>query len=182
MERAAPTCLGYVFSPAPSAQRYMNTTPEIQDLVNTFASQLSLLVRRTALEQVAAALGSEGSAPKRRGPGRPKGATNTAPKAQRGGKRVRRSAEDLAGMSDAILAHVKANPGQRGEQIAAALNTDVGTMRKPMKALIAKKVVKTEGQRRGMTYMLSGAAAATASKAASAPKAKRGGKRGKKAA
>jgi hypothetical protein len=32
-------------------------------------------------------------------------------------------------MSDALFAHVKANPGQRGEQIAAALKTDVGTMR-----------------------------------------------------
>jgi len=81
-------------------------------------------------------------------------------------------------MSDALLAHVKANPGQRGEQIAAALGTDVGTMRKPMKLLIAKKLVKTQGQRRGMTYSVPGAATP---KAAPAPKAKRGGKRGKKA-
>lgn len=153
----------------------MKSTSDIDALVASFASDLSLLVRRMALEQVMTALGGDAAAPVRRGPGRPKGSTNAAPSApkstgKRGGKRVRRSAEDLAGMGDALLAHVKANPGQRGELIAAALGTDVGTMRKPMKLLIAKKLVKTQGQRRGMTYWLSGAAPA---KSAPAPKAKR---------
>ena len=58
----------------------------------------------------------------------------------------------MEGMSESLLAYVKKNPGQRGEQIAAALKTDVGTMRAPMKILIAKKKVRTKGQRRGMTY------------------------------
>ena len=156
----------------------MKSNSEIDALVASFASDLSLMVRRMALEQVMQALGGDAPAPARRGPGRPKGSSNAAPaapKAKRGGKRIRRSAQDLAGMSDALLAHVKANPGQRGEQIAAALKTDVGTMRKPMKLLIAKKLVKTHGQRRGMTYSLPGTAAP---KAAPAPKAKRG--KGKK--
>lgn len=165
-----------------------NTNSDVQSLVADFTAQLSLMVRRAALEQVRAALEAGGEVPipyltppTRRGPGRPKGSSNAAPaapKSKRGGKRVRRSAEDLAGMSDALLAHVKANPGQRGEIIAAALGTDVGTMRKPMKLLIAKRLVKTAGQRRGMTYMAAGAA--PAAKAAAAPKSKRGGKLGKK--
>ena len=158
----------------------MKSNADIDALVASFASDLSLMVRRMALEQVMQALGGHASAPARRGPGRTTGTSNAAtasPKAmgKRGGKRIRRSAEDLAGMSDALLAHVKANPGQRGEIIAAALRTDVGTMRKPMKNLIAKKLIKTQGQRRGMTYWLPGAAPA---KAAPAPKAKRG--KGKK--
>jgi hypothetical protein len=154
----------------------MKSNSDIDALVASFASDLSLLVRRMALEQVMTALGGDGAAPARRGPGRPKGSTNAAPSAPKElGKRVRRSAEDLAGMSDALLAHVKANPGQRGEIIAAALRTDVGTMRKPMKLLIAKKLVKTQGQRRGMTYWLPGS---TPAKSAPAPKAKRG--KGKK--
>jgi hypothetical protein len=155
----------------------MKTNADIDALVNSFAADLSLMVRRMALEQVMQALGGDMATPVRRGPGRPKGSSNAAlaaPKAsgKRGGKRIRRSAEDLAGMSDALLAHVKANPGQRGEQIAAALGTDVGTMRKPMKLLIAKKLVKTAGQRRGMTYTAGGAPAAKA--APKAVKAKRG--------
>jgi hypothetical protein len=51
-----------------------------------------------------------------------------------------------------LLAYVKSNPGSRGEQIAAALGTDVNTMRPVMKALIADGKVGTKGERRGMTY------------------------------
>ena len=54
--------------------------------------------------------------------------------------------------TEALLAHIKAHPGQRGEGIAAALGTTTGAMRPVMKKLIESKQVKTKGQRRGMTY------------------------------
>jgi len=38
-----------------------------------------------------------------------------------------------------VLAHVKENPGQRGEQIAAALGTDTKTLRGAMKRLIEER-------------------------------------------
>ena len=66
--------------------------------------------------------------------------------------RIRRSAVNLEEMSESLLTHVAHNPGQRGEQIAAALGTDVTTMRRPMKQLIADRKIKTKGQRRGMCY------------------------------
>lgn len=70
-------------------------------------------------------------------------------------QRVRRSGVNIEQLADALLEHVEKHPGQRGEQIAAALGTDVGTMRRPMKQLISEKKVKTKGQRRGMAYFAS---------------------------
>jgi len=57
--------------------------------------------------------------------------------------------DDLPG---ALLSYVRSNRGQRSEQIAAALSTDAGTLRPVMKRLIAAGQIRTEGQRRGMTY------------------------------
>jgi hypothetical protein len=51
-----------------------------------------------------------------------------------------------------LLSYVAAHPNSRGEQIAAALNTDTHTMRPVMRRLIESKKVKTRGERRGMTY------------------------------
>ena len=66
--------------------------------------------------------------------------------------RARRSAARTSEFSEAILAYVRSNPGQRGEQIASALGTDSTTMRPAMKRLIVAGMVSTEGARRGMTY------------------------------
>jgi hypothetical protein len=66
--------------------------------------------------------------------------------------RGRRSSGGDEVMADVLLNHIREHPGQRGEQIAAVLRTDVGTMRPTMKKLIEADKVKTRGQRRGMTY------------------------------
>jgi hypothetical protein len=76
-----------------------------------------------------------------------------AAKGSSGAPRARRaSAEDLG---DRLLSHVKAHPGQRGEEIAAALGTDTYSMRPSMKKLIEAREVRTEGKNRGMRYFLS---------------------------
>lgn len=68
------------------------------------------------------------------------------------GVRARRSPGELSDLSDALLAYVRNNPGQRGEEIAVAMATNSGTIRPVMKRLIEDGKVTTEGQRRGMTY------------------------------
>jgi hypothetical protein len=65
---------------------------------------------------------------------------------------LRRGAAANDDLPDALLSYVRSNPGQRSEHIAAALSTDAGTLRPVMKRLIAAGRVRTEGQRRGMTY------------------------------
>lgn len=75
------------------------------------------------------------------------GASRTA-----GSGRVRRTAGEVSDLRDALLHHVRSHPGQRGEEIAAALATDSGTIRPVMRRLIEDGKVTTEGQRRGMTY------------------------------
>ena len=68
------------------------------------------------------------------------------------GGRVRRSAGEISNLGDSLLNYVRNNPGHRGEEIAAAMATDSGTIRPVMKKLISAGKVETKGQRRGMTY------------------------------
>ena len=62
--------------------------------------------------------------------------------------RPRRAVEEVD-----LLQHVQKHPGQRGEQIAAALGTDTKSMRPAMRKLIDDHKVKTRGERRGMVYL-----------------------------
>lgn len=122
-----------------------STRSSITSLLESFAEQIEALVRQQALDRVTSALGGVGtSSPARGRRGRPKGS-----KTARGGKR---SSAGVDAMSERLLAHVKKHPGQRGDQIAKAMRSDVKTIRLPMKKLIAARKVKTKGQRRGMTY------------------------------
>lgn len=128
---------------------------DIQNLINDFTTQLSTLVRRSALEQVLGALQGDTTTTTRKIGGAGNTSKVKVVRLGRAKKGSRRSADDVSAMGETLLDFVKKNPGQRGEQIAKALRTDVGTMRLPMKALIAAKKIKTKGQRRGMTYFAS---------------------------
>jgi predicted ArsR family transcriptional regulator len=76
-----------------------------------------------------------------------------APKAERNVLAPRRGrAPSSAVSADAVLEHVRAHPGQRGEEIATALGTSTAALRPVMKRLIADGAVKTKGERRGMRY------------------------------
>ena len=67
-------------------------------------------------------------------------------------ERAVRRRGNIEGLADSLLTYVIDNPGLRGEQIAAALETDTKTMRPAMQRLIGENKIKSKGQRRGTTY------------------------------
>jgi len=122
----------------------MPNQPDLQSLVEDFTNQLTLLMRRAALEEVHAKLSlaiGDVSAPKRQ--------------VRRTGKRGRPgkfTPEQLEKHGASIVALLKKTPGARSEQLSAAMKMDAATLRIPLKALIKAKKIKVKGQKRGTTY------------------------------
>lgn len=80
---------------------------------------------------------------------KPRGArVRTAGRAR--AKGAKRSPEELEALTKNVLLHVKKHPGQRVEQIAAALGTSTKELALPVLKL--GKALKTQGQRRGTKY------------------------------
>jgi hypothetical protein len=135
-----------------------NTTDHaIRTRIDSFLAELSQLVKQQALEAVHEALG-DGAAPRRRrGPGRPRGSGRRGPgrppRAAKG-KRVRRSAEDLAKIGARVLTHVRSKKGQRLEEIGRALKTDTAILKKPVADLLKAKKLRTTGAKRGTRYFV----------------------------
>ena len=140
------------------------TDQAIRSRIDSFLSELSGIVRQSALEAVQEALG--GGAPRRRGPGRPKGSGRRGPgrppktgqrragRPTRAGKRIRRSSEDLAKIGARVLAQVRSKAGQRLEEIGRALRTDTSVLKKPVADLLKAKKLKTKGAKRGTRYFV----------------------------
>jgi hypothetical protein len=122
---------------------------DIRDRIDGFVAELSALVKAAALESVRSALGETA----RRGPGRPRkigGAAKTVRgRRRRGGKRDSKAIDAL---TSRLLSHIKSKPGQRLEQISAALGTPTRDLKLPASKLLAAKAVRTSGQRRGTKY------------------------------
>jgi len=150
--------------------------PQLRALVDQFVADLTARVHEEALATVRAALG-EAPAPRARaarkprkaGPGRPRKAA-----ARKGG---RRSAQDVAAVGETVLAHIKANAGQRLEEIGRALGVATKELKRPIANLLEAGALRTEGQKRGTRYF-AGSGRATKRKTKSKKKvAKRATKR-----
>jgi hypothetical protein len=141
-----------------------DTDSAIRSRIDSFLTELGALVKQSALEAVQEALGD--GAPRRRGPGRPKGSGRRGPgrppkagrrragRPARGGKRVRRSAEDLAKIAARVMAQVRSKAGQRLEEIGRALKTNTAILKKPVADLLAAKKLRTTGAKRGTRYFV----------------------------
>lgn len=133
---------------------------QIKERIQTFVAELDLLVRKSTLEALQGVLGGHVAA--KRGPGRRPGPG-------------RPRAADVAGLGDAIVAHVKANDGQTVGEIARALGAAPKAAKKSIQQLLAAGALKKTGQKRGTRYH------AGSGSPGAAPKAKRGKRRGRKA-
>jgi len=130
----------------------------IRDRVEAFAAELTELIRAAAMETVANAL--EGSAVGGgRGRGRGRRAAVVALRPGRRGARVstrekgaKRPPQEIERLTAELGEYVKANPGQRIEQIAEGMRTNTKELNLPVKKLIAKKAIKTRGQKRATRY------------------------------
>jgi hypothetical protein len=126
---------------------------QLRARIDAFVADISAAVRASALDAVREALGSPGSVPAKRGPGRPpKAVASDAPAAAP--KRAKRTPEDVAKMGETVVAYVAKNPGQSVEQIKKALGVEKKDLQLPMIRMIAAKKLKTTGERRGTKYFV----------------------------
>lgn len=163
----------------------MNLTKEIESRIEKFVAELNDLVRKQAVDAVAAALGTGGTSAGRRGPGRSATASNgaataSAPRARARKKGEKRTQAELAQLESSLDDYVRNNPGQGIEAIGQALGFRTGELARPMKKLIAKGVVRTTGEKRATKYFPGDGSAASAEGTAKPSRAaRRGGARKK---
>ncbi|AKF06543.1 hypothetical protein [Sandaracinus amylolyticus] len=170
----------------------MSLTQEIEARIEKFVSELNELVRKQALDAVASALGT-GGAPVRRGPGRPPksaagngaAAAVAAPSAKARAAKSRkkgekRTADELAQLEGSLENFVRTNPGQGIEAIGKAIGFATAELARPMKKLVQRGAVRTEGEKRATKYYPGeGGASASASEGGEAAPKRRGRPPGK---
>jgi hypothetical protein len=122
----------------------------IQSLAETFAAGVLQAIRSASLADILA----EGAAAKR-GPGRPssKRGPGRPPAAAASKRLARRSATDIAAVTDSIVALVKMHDkGLRAEQIRAELGIDKKEWARPLEAALASRKLRKKGEKRATTY------------------------------
>lgn len=127
----------------------------LDDLARKFARSVVDAIRGASLQELLAESGGA-----RRGQGRPRGTTTAASTAARAsaparkpGRLPRRSPEDIARALDKIVLLVKTHKnGMRAEEIRAKLGMHAKEMPRVLKEGLAKKKLKSRGQKRATVY------------------------------
>jgi hypothetical protein len=135
-----------------------NLQHQVNARVEVFVAEITELARAAAYQALSAGL-DQGQFTSGRG----------APVALRGRRGGKRTAEEIAQMADAFLAHVTANPGRRMEQIATELGLATPELTLPVKNLLGDGKLRVEGQKRATEYY-----PADSSGSAKSPKAAKG--------
>jgi hypothetical protein len=126
---------------------------EIQALVDNFVADLSDLAKRIAIEQLKVAFGAGAKLA-----GTKLVPTSLARPASKPARasRARRDQREIEVLRGKLLAAITAQPGQRAEDISAGLGTRTVEIAQPLRRLVADRLVRTEGARRGTRYFTTG--------------------------
>jgi hypothetical protein len=147
------TRIGFV-----NTNRRMANNPvsdQIRSRVEEFVDELSSLIRQSAMDTVAQVLGGGAGDGRRgrRGAGAARGAGAGAEARGRArAKGAKRSQDELERLTGRLLTYVKANAGQRIEQIAKGMSVSTRELNLPAKKLLANKSIRTKGQKRATQY------------------------------
>ncbi|MBA2541881.1 MAG: hypothetical protein H0V17_19710 [Deltaproteobacteria bacterium] len=114
---------------------------EMNRVVQGFVALITDLARRAAIDTLESALkGGRGSKGSMLGMGRGRG------------KGIKRTSDELEGLSEKFVEYVRDNPGMRIEQINKQLGTSTKDLALPIRKLIADGTLKVKGQKRSTTY------------------------------
>ncbi len=149
---------------------------EIRDRIESFLTEISQLVKASALEAVREVLGDGGPAPARtavaarstKKRGKQTAARKTSSKkgsSKKGSSKKRaskgtgrpgrpRNQSDAATakLSEKVTSFVAANPGARVEEMAKAFNVSSADLKQPVTDLLEAKKLRKTGQKRGTKY------------------------------
>ena len=124
---------------------------KVESLIQEFVANLRQAIAEDAAEMFRMAAGGAAGAkpgPKPKAGGAAGKAKSTLAK-RKGGKRT---SEEIEAQAATILSYLKKNPQHGAEQIGAALRMTTSELALPIKSLLAKKSLKTVGQKRGTKY------------------------------
>lgn len=135
-----------------------NLRSALNGLASDFASAVLDAIRTASLDELLSGSAARGAAV-RPGPGRPRGSgaskASSAPRPKRTptGRLARRSPEQIAQAVERVAALVKKHKdGLRSEEIRAELGMRPNEMPRVLGEGLAKKVLKSKGQKRATRY------------------------------
>src|SRR6185437_15435957 len=145
-----------------------NIDDEIRSMIESFAADISAVVRRKALDAVASVLGNGAAAPRlksaesagrahaapraKAAPAAKSAAPKAASKKAARAPGAKRPPLELVKLTDKLASYIQANPGARMEAIAKALATPTRDLNLPVKKLLAGKKIRVQGHKRATEY------------------------------
>jgi hypothetical protein len=128
---------------------------KIQALIDSFVADLGEIAKQIALEQLKTAFGSVKLAPLPPSSFSSASSSASSSAAARRG-RGRRAQHEIEALRNKLLTVISDNPGCRAEDINSALGTRTPQIAQPLRRLVADRLVRTEGARRGTRYFAVG--------------------------
>ena len=122
---------------------------QLHALIRSFVDDVSRLVKSSAVETVARALGGNGVAARRGRPPRIAGRPSFGSIGRRGQKR---DPKVIAATTDKLHSAISSKPGQRIEEIAKAISMSTKELALPIKKLLDTKRIRKSGQKRATQY------------------------------